>query len=150
MAYGMLHILLAVTSVNHSQTNAQRACARQIHASATVTHLADLPQEVRDEMHRLKELFGGMADSDAPILQSDAPSAVEATYAQVRSAQAMLVKDVWFVQYEAAMFSGVRTVSFSRYSDGHYRWNPSHYFGGAACASIQAALAGVTTAPLIR
>jgi len=147
MPYGALSVLLYLAGVGHAQMDAQRSCASQIRATATVTHLADLPQDIRNEMDRLKDLFGEMADSDAPLLQTDAPSAAERGYAQVRFAQAILVKDMWFVQYESAMTAGVRTASFSRHSDGHFNFDPSHYFGGAGCAAIKAALAGVTTLP---
>ena len=126
---------------------AQSSCARDVHATATAYRLADLPQQIRDEMAAYPEVFGGgLADSDAPLLQTDAPAAEERDYPTVRFAQAMLVGDKWFVQFEVSLYTGVRTVSFHRHRDGHFRLRPDHFFGGPACASIRAALDGVTAA----
>ena len=141
----LLALLQSVAGTEPTGTDAQRACAYEVGASATAFRLSELPQDVRDEMKRLKPLFGDMADSNAPLLQSDAPAAAERDYPTVRFAQAMLVKDRWFVQFEVSLFAGVRTTSFTRHSDGHFRFSPSHYFGGPACASIKAAVDGVTT-----
>jgi hypothetical protein len=86
-----------------------------------------------------------VADSDVPLLQTDAPGEREKGHAQVRFAQAMLVQDKWFVQLEVSLWEGVRTLTYIRHGDGSFRYSPSGIFNGPACASIKAALAGVTT-----
>lgn len=49
------------------------------------------------------------------------------------------------MQFEVAMAGGVRTVTYVRHGDGLYYRSPGYYFNGPACASIRAALEGVTT-----
>lgn len=121
-------------------------CAAEVGATATAYRLADLPPDIRDEWGALENFMGGqIADSDAPLLQTDAPSEAESNYPTARFAQAMLVGDKWFVQFEVSLFFGVRTVGYVRHSDGVFRISPGHYFNGPACASIRAALSGVTT-----
>lgn len=127
-------------------TEAQRACAREVGATATAYRLADLPKDIRDDLASRSGLFGAeIADSDSPLLQTDAPTAAERNYPTVRFAQAMFARDRWFVQFEVSLFAGVRTISYSRQPGGGFGFTPAHYFGGPACASIKAALAGVTT-----
>lgn len=127
-------------------TEAQRACAREVGASSTAYRLAELPPAIRDDLASRWDIFGAdLADSDAPLLQTDAPTAEERHYPTLRFAQAMLVRDRWFVQFEVSSFAGVRTISYVREAGGHFSLTPIHHFGGPACASIQAALAGVTT-----
>jgi hypothetical protein len=127
-------------------TDAQRACERDIGATAAAYRLGELPQEIRSDLAtRLRSLFGAeVADSDAPLLQTDAPTAAERDHATLRFAQAFLVRDRWFVQLEVSLFAGVRTISYQRQPDGLFTLSPLHNFGGPACASIKAALAGVT------
>jgi hypothetical protein len=128
---------------------AQQACAREVGASSIAVTLSDLPSDIRDEMSRLKPLLGEqLADSDARLLETDAPSLADGGRVNVKFAQAMLVRDMWFVQFEVAMFAGVRTITFRREQHGQFAFVPWQYFGGPACASIKAALAGVTTPPM--
>ncbi len=137
-------VLLAVTSLEPSPS--QRVCAREVGATSVATRLSQLPPSIREDIARLKPVFGDhMADSDAELLQTDAPRAEDGHRARVRFAQAMLVGDHWFVQFEIAMWAGVRTASFRRQADGSFAYAPVHDFGGPACASIKAALEGVTT-----
>lgn len=141
-----LAIILLATGAAPAETDAQRACAQEIGATATAYRLADLPPDIRDDLARRRDMFGAdMADSDAPLLQTDAPTAAERGHPTLRFAQAMLVRDRWFVQFEVSLFAGVRTLSYARQPDGRFGFTPVHYFGGPACASIKAALAGVTT-----
>jgi hypothetical protein len=128
------------------ETEAQRICAQEVGATATAYRLAELPRDIRDDLASRREMFGAdMADSDAPLLRTDAPTAEESDYPTLRFAQAMLVRDRWFVQFEVSSFAGVRTISYLRQPDGRFSLTPSHYFGGPACPSLRAALAGVTT-----
>ena len=141
-----LAMMLSAMAAPSAATDAQRACAREVGATAAAYRLPELPQEIREELHRRSDVFGAeMADKDAPLLQTDAPTAAERDHATIRFAQAMLVRDRWFVQFEVSLFAGVRTLSFLRRPDGRFSLTPTHYFGGPACASIKAALAGVTT-----
>lgn len=118
-------------------------CADEVRATATARRLSELPPEVRDDLMLLTE--NAMAEGGSPLLQTDAPTAAERDLATVRFAQGLLVGDKWFVQFEVSMFAGVRTVSYVRDQDGRFGRSPMHYFGGPACASIKAALNGVTT-----
>jgi hypothetical protein len=122
------------------------SCSEEVGATATARRLAELPQDIRADLGPLAEFFGDeIADSDAPLLQTDAPTAAERDYPTVRFAQALLVDDKWFVQFEVSLFAGVRTISYVRHPDGRFHRSPMHYFGGPACASIRAARDGVTT-----
>ncbi len=141
-----LAMILLASGTASVGTEAQRACAQEVGATATAYRLAELPKDIRDDLASRRDIFGAdMADSDAPLLRTDAPTAEEREHATVRFAQAMLVGDKWFVQFEVSLFAGVRTISYLRRPDGRFAFTPSHYFGGPACASIRAALAGVTT-----
>jgi hypothetical protein len=124
-------------------TAAPSTCADEVRAAAIASRLSELPREVRDDLMLLTE--GAMADSDSPLLQTDAPTAAERGQGTVRFAQGLLVGGKWFAQFEVSMFAGVRTVAYVRNQDGRFRRSPMHYFGGPACASIRAALDGVTT-----
>ena len=127
-------------------TGPQSTCARDVQAAATAYRLSDLPSDISGDLTSLAGQFGDrVADSDAPLLQTDAPTAAERGHPRVRFAQAMLVGDKWFVQFEVSQFAGVRTVTYVRHQDGRFRRSPAHYFGGPACASIKAAVERVTT-----
>lgn len=139
-------MLLAFGAGTIAETAEQRSCAQEIGATASAYRLADLPQDIRDDLANRRDWLGeDMADSDAPLLQTDAPTAAERGYPTIRFAQAMLVGEIWFVQFEVSLFAGVRTISYIRQNDGRFHLTPLHYFNGPPCASIKAALAGVTT-----
>lgn len=145
MASGVA-LLLWATAVAGAGSAQPSSCAEEVGATATANRLAQLPQEIRDRLPQLREIFGAeMADSDAPLLQTDAPTAAERSYPTIRFAQAMLVGDKWFVQFEVSLFAGVRTVAFIRRADGSFFLSAAHHFGGPACPSIKAALSGVNT-----
>ena len=129
------------------QVHLARACLRDLRVEAVVTRLADLPADVRAGLSRLgaSPHWTRIADSDEPLLQTDAPSAAEREYPRARFAQAVRVRDRWFVQFEATQEGGVRTVGFERRLDGRFSLSRLYTFGGPACASIKAALAGVWT-----
>lgn len=122
-------------------------CAEVAAASAAAYRLADLPEDVRDRLAYLEQnlIRTGIADGDAPLLQTDAPSLAERTHPTIRFKQAVLIGDIWFVQLEVSMTAGVRTISFHRRHDGRFDVSHDHYFSGPACASIRAALDGVRT-----
>ena len=141
-----LAIALWVLGSATAGTGPQSTCALDVQAAATAYRLSELPQDISGDLTLLAESFGDrIADSDAPLLQTDAPTAAERGHPTVRFAQAMLVRDKWFVQLEVSQFAGVRTVAYVRQPDGRFSRSPSQYFGGPSCASIKAALAGVTT-----
>jgi hypothetical protein len=143
---GALVTMLLAAATASAETEAQRSCAQEVGATASAYRLTELPRDIRDDLASRRDMFGAeMADSDSPLLQTDAPTAEESDYPILRFAQAMLVRDRWFVQFEVSMFAGVRTISYLRQPDGRFSLTPSHYFGGPACASLRAALAGVTT-----
>ena len=107
--------------------------------------IAVLPDDIREDLARRRnDIFGGerMADSDATLLRTDAPAATERNHVLLRFAQAMRVRDIWFVQYEVSL-GGLRMISYVRHPDGRFNLSPAHHFGGPACASIKAALSGV-------
>lgn len=142
---GLVLGLLLQVVMPASPRDIQAACAREIQATAVATKLADLPGGVRAELARFERDFmrETMADSDGQLLQTDAPSAVERDYPRARFAQALLVRDQWFVQYEVSMMAGVQTVDFRRDRNGNFHLSLEHFLSGPPCASIKAALAGV-------
>lgn len=126
--------------------DAPRACAQTVNATAFTDRLAGVPQEVREDFVRRIAARGSIvADSNVPLLETDAPSESEKKLAQVRFAQAMHVGDHWFVQLEVAMYAGVRTLTYTLRQDGSFQLSPGQHYGGPGCASIKAALAGVKT-----
>ena len=63
----------------------------------------------------------------------------------MRFAQAMLVRDEWFVQVEVSEFSGVLTIPYERSrDDGRYHFIGRHVLRGPSCETIKAILAGVS------
>jgi hypothetical protein len=139
--------LLLLAFLANSPATLTDTCLREISATSTVNRLSDLPQDVRSSLSYFEEniLKGRIADSGSPLMQTDAPSAIESGYPRARFSQAVLIRDRWFVQFQVSLWSGVRTVSFTRSSDGRYGLSPGHYFGGPACESLKAAVAGVST-----
>ena len=118
-------------------------CPEEAGATATADRLSELPQEIRDDLMVLTD--NEITDENVPLLRTDAPTKAERNHATVRFAQAMRFHNYWLVQYEVALFAGVRTVSYVSTGDGPFHRSPMFYFGGPACASIRAALDGVTT-----
>ena len=142
----MASMLLAPVQPAPYKEPTLQVCAKTLGATAIVHRLADLPPSVRDDLlSRIKAIGGNLADSDVPILQTDAPGPKETSYAHERFEQAVLVGDIWFVQLRIAMTPGVNTLAYRRERDGKLTYLPNHNFGGPACASIKAALSGVTT-----
>ena len=117
------------------------SCGKDVGANAVVERLADLPADIRGD---LLLTFRGMGDRGAPLLQTDAPSIAEREYPTSRFAQALRIKNMWFVQFEVAM-SGGRTIGYVQGTDGRFARSPSHYYGGPACETLKAAVNGVIT-----
>lgn len=142
----MLNVLVAVmlgSGVTPPTAETQGACAAEVHASTAVYRLRDLPPDIRED---LLGTFSDMGEPDGPLLQTDAPTAAERNDPTSRFLQAIFVHDEWFVQYEVSGMHGPFTIGYRRGgNDGRFRRSASHYFAGPACASIKAALAGVTT-----
>src|SRR5690242_13739597 len=107
--------IVTVATAVATPSDAQRTCAKNIGAQAVAYRLNDLPSDIRKDLAApnmyLKE---PVADYDASLLQTDAPTAEQAHYPRLRFAQAMLVRDEWFVQVEVSEFSGVLTISYER------------------------------------
>jgi hypothetical protein len=136
----MLLVLLQVGAAT-AQAAPQQSCAKEVKAIAVVERLSELPADIRDDLiFRFKD----MGDRGSPLLQTDAPTALERDLPTSRFAQALLIKNVWFVQFEVAM-TGTRTMGYFRGTDGKFTRSPSHYYGGPACETLKAAVNGVTT-----
>ena len=135
-------ILLLAMAFSHSDPGPRTVCPEEARATATADRLAELPREIRDDLMVLTA--NEITDENVPLLRTDAPTKAEEKHATVRFAQAMRFHNYWLVQFEVALFAGVRTVSYVSTGDGPYHRSPMFYFGGPACASIRAALEGVT------
>ncbi len=123
-------------------------CPELAGATTTVQRMSELPAEIRED---LLTLTGNeIREANVPLLNTDAPTAMERNHATVRFVQAARFQRFWLVQFEVALFAGVRTVSYIRAGHGATDRGPyvrfdQHVFAGPACASIRAALEGVTT-----
>jgi hypothetical protein len=138
----LLLVLLLQVDAASAHAALPQSCAKEVGAITVVERLSELPPDIRED---LLFRFKDMGDRGSPLLQTDAPSAVEMTYPTSRFAQALLIKNAWFVQFEVSMFSGVRTIGYVRGSDGRFTRSPSRYFGGPACETLKAAVKGVYT-----
>ncbi|MBJ6123278.1 hypothetical protein [Sphingomonas mollis] len=124
-----------------------RSCAKAVGATATAMNLAELPSTIREELiGRVQSSGGKLADSNAKLIETDAPTKVDLLYARERFEGAMLVGDRWYAQVKQGQFYGVLTYAFFLDSSGSFHFRPDANFRGPPCASIQAALAGVTSA----
>lgn len=117
----------------------QAPCAN-IPAAAVIERLSDLPTDIRQD---LLQTYEDMEERGAPLLSTDSPTEGERKYPTSRFVQAVLIKNVWYVQFEVSMFAGVRTMGYVRASNGRFRRDPSRYYGGPACATLRAAIEGV-------
>ena len=134
-------IALLQVAVPAGATELDPGCAVEVRATSVAERFSDLPSEIQDDLVRMTgERIGERSEQ---LLETDAPSSEEQNFVRARFAQALLVENEWFVQIEVAMTSGVRTFGYVREDQGIFRRRLSHYFGGPACASIEAALAGV-------
>jgi hypothetical protein len=133
---------------NHAVSPDVEACGLKVGADQIVLSLDQIPKEVRVDLERRIEAQGSkIAEHGVPLLNTDAPTEAERGFAQVRFAQALRIDDRWFVQLEVAQFPGVRTFIYSRRQNGIFAYSPGHHFGGDACATIRAALAGMMSFP---
>lgn len=120
---------------------APRLSCPNISATTVIERLSDLPPDIRSD---LTSIYRDMGERSSPLLQTDAPSAVEKTYPTSRFFQAMFIKNFWLVQYELT-YGGRRTLGYIRGTTGRYQRSPGHYFSGPFCATIEAVLNGVST-----
>ena len=137
MVNQLIMALLASAATAHPT---RRATCPDIRATMVVERLSGLPEDIRDN---LLTAYRGIGDRGSELLATDAPSTAEMKYPTKRCFQAVLIKDVWYVQIEVAMTSGVRTIGFNGGTDGHFRFAPSVYYGGPACETPKAAINGV-------
>ena len=136
----ILIVLLQVGAAT-AQAAPPLSCAKEVGATAVVERLSELSPDIRDDLiFRFKD----MGDRGSPLLQTDAPTALERDLPTSRFAQALLIKNVWFVQFEVAM-TGMLTMGYIKGSDGKFMRSPSHYYSGPACETLKAAVNGVTT-----
>lgn len=136
LAIGLLQVAGTTSAAEPSPS-----CAVEVGAASVAERVSELPTEIRDDLLRIAG--GVIGEKDSPLLRTDAPSSEERAYSTTRFVQALLIESEWFVQLDVAMTSGVRTFGYVKDERGAYRRSLSHYFGGPACASIKAALAGV-------
>ena len=135
--------LLALLQVGAATAQAapQQSCAKEVKAVALVERLSELPADIRDDLMMMDKKMG---DRGSPLLQTDAPTILERDYPTSRFAQALLIKNMWFVQFEVAM-TGMLTIGYIKGTDGKFTRSPSHYYNGPACETLKAAVNGVTT-----
>jgi hypothetical protein len=122
-----------------------RACAVELGASETAYRLSELPDDIRQDLQRT-DIFHGkrLAESDSPILWTDAPSVKERGYAITRFSHAMRVRDRWIIQFQVSLFANVRTIGYRRRPEGGFELEPGIHLAGPVCPSIKAALEGVS------
>jgi hypothetical protein len=139
-----MRILLFTVLLHIGATTAyaapQPACSN-IEATAVVERLSDLPEDIRID---LTSVYKDIGDRESPLLQTDAPTAAESNYPTSRFFQAVLMKDVWYVQYELT-YGGRRTLGYFLGANGHFTKDPWHFFGGPYCETLRAAADGVGT-----
>jgi hypothetical protein len=136
-------ILLSAMAAAPQATRPVYNCPEAVRAAARAYRLSELPDEIRKDLMALTN--DEITDENIPLLATDAPSEAERKHATVRFAQALRFHDQWLVQFEVALFSGVRTIAYTKTQNGPFRMSPGHSFGGPACASIRAVLDGVTS-----
>jgi hypothetical protein len=135
-----LFIAAAVLLMAQPAYGASTSSCVGIPATSTVQHLSGLAPNIRAD---LLGTFKDMGDRGSHLLQTDAPRGAEQHYPTTRFVQAVLIKNVWYVQFEVSMFGGVRTLGYDRGSDGRFYRSRSHYYGGPMCETLRAALSGV-------
>jgi hypothetical protein len=139
-------LLITVSAAAAAPPQEQRPifnCPEAARADAAAYRLADLPQEIREDL--MKWTGNEITDENIPLLRTDSFTDGGKGYAKVRFAQALRFRDRWFVQSEMALVAGVRTITYYRTPNGRFERFPTQYFGGPACATIRAALDGVVT-----
>jgi hypothetical protein len=136
-------ILLSAAAAAPQDQRPVFRCPEAARADAAAYRLADLPQEIREDLMRWTR--NEITDENIPLLRTDAPTEVEKGYATVRFAQALRFRDTWYVQSEVALSAGVRSMTYYKTPNGRFERFRSQHFGGPACATIRAALDGVYT-----
>lgn len=128
---------------------AQGPCPEFAGAAAAVDRLAELPPEIRE--HLLSVIDNNMGDPNSILLRTDAVTDAERGQRTSRLVRGLRFRDsrrrrdMWLIQYEAAMRANVHTISYEIGPEGRFRFTRRHFFSGPACESVRAALNGVTT-----
>jgi hypothetical protein len=141
-------VLFSSIIAMYAESASPTSCFELAQATAIAHGLSDLPREIRADL--LTTTHNEIRDVDVPLLNTDAPTERERSYATLRFVQAARFERFWLVQIEEAMVAGVRTISYIRRDQGPRESGPFvrtnwHVFAGPACASIRATLEGVTT-----
>jgi hypothetical protein len=137
-------VLMAAAAAAPADPRPQFRCPEAAQAKVATRQLSGLPDEIHRDLRALTN--DEITDEDVPLLRTDAPTASETSHATARFVQAMLLGDKWVVQFEVALFAGVRTLTYIRNNfTGPYHRSQSQVFGGPACASLRAVLDGVAT-----
>jgi hypothetical protein len=106
-------------------------CPEAVRATASAYRLSELPEEIRQDLMALTN--DEITDEDVPLLATNAPTAAERNHATVRFAQALRFRDLWLIQFEGALFSGVPTIGYVIVEKGRFKLSPRYTFGGPAC-----------------
>lgn len=135
----LLILLLQVTAAT-AQAAPQQSCAKEVGATEVAYRLSEVPKDILADLMLMDK---NMGDQGSPLVQTDAPSAEQLKWPTSRFLQALLINRTWYVQVEVSMMSGVRTMGYSRGSDGRHQRLSSRYYGGPACETLRAAVKGV-------
>lgn len=146
MFASVLFAALSTAGIYPAPTGAEPNCAREVNAIAFADRIAKLPESIRTDLDERVGATSKLGDRGAPLLRTDAPGQPQSEEVPVRFVQPLQIGDQWFVQIEVAMMSGVTTIGYSLPPDGLFTFEPGQVFRGPPCASIMAALAGVTVA----
>lgn len=118
-------------------------CAVEKEAVKVVYRLSDLPDEIRVDLMTMSQ--SQMVDGPVTLRQGDAPTEAERLLPTSKFNQGLLIRGTWFVQFEITNLAGVRTIGYVRSERHSFVKSPIYYFTGPACATLEAALAGVIT-----
>lgn len=109
----------------------------------------DLPKEIYDDLLIYSE--GRLGNPDDPLLQTDAPTEKEKTYATLRLERAWMVEDTWYVSLQVSMISGRLIFGFRKYGNiDRYQMRNTLVYKGPMCAVIDASLKGVLSGGVIK
>lgn len=139
---------LIYLSLISAQTVTEKPCDGRFEVTQQAYRFADLPQEIYDDLHIYSE--GKLGDPDDPLLETDAPSEEEKTYATLRLKQAWLVNETWYVSSEISLMSGYITFGFREYGNDRYEMRHGLAYKGPICEVIDASLKGVLSGGVIK
>jgi hypothetical protein len=137
----LIFILFLQAGAVNAETYSQTACPR-VHPAKTVERLSQLEPDIRND---LLSIYRDMGERGSHLQLYDSPGRATAGYKTSRFDQAVLIKNVWYVQFEVANL-GRRTLGYTVGADGHFSRSPIHYYGGPFCETLEAASKGVISA----